>query len=73
MPDPSQIFKSFKNLPPDYNNARVLDFQDVSNYISNAVPIQQVARMPWHDVSSKVTHTHIYCKLLIMTVGSYDT
>ncbi|KIM71291.1 hypothetical protein PILCRDRAFT_830441 [Piloderma croceum F 1598] len=34
----------------DYNNARVLDFQNVANYVSNAVPIQEIARMPWHDV-----------------------
>jgi len=34
----------------DYNNARVLDFQDVPNYASNAVSIQETARMPWHDV-----------------------
>jgi phospholipase D1/2 len=34
----------------DYNNARVMDFQDVPNYVSNAVSIQETARMPWHDV-----------------------
>jgi phospholipase D1/2 len=34
----------------DYNNARVLDFQDVPNYASNAVSILETARMPWHDV-----------------------
>jgi len=34
----------------DYNNARVLDFKDVPNYVSNYVAIQEVARMPWHDV-----------------------
>ncbi|KIM73758.1 hypothetical protein PILCRDRAFT_99252 [Piloderma croceum F 1598] len=34
----------------DYNNARVLDFQDVPNYVSNAVSIMDTARMPWHDV-----------------------
>jgi phospholipase D1/2 len=39
------------NFLPDYNNARVLDFQDVSNYVSNAVSIMDTARMPWHDVS----------------------
>jgi phospholipase D1/2 len=43
-------------LLPDYNNARVLDFQDVSNYVSNAVSIMDTARMPWHDVSFKVVH-----------------
>ncbi|KAH7905549.1 hypothetical protein BJ138DRAFT_1130429 [Hygrophoropsis aurantiaca] len=34
----------------DYNNARVLDFQDVGNYVSNAISILETARMPWHDV-----------------------
>ncbi|KIL00158.1 hypothetical protein PAXRUDRAFT_821948 [Paxillus rubicundulus Ve08.2h10] len=34
----------------DYNNARLLDFQDVGNYISNAVSILETPRMPWHDV-----------------------
>lgn len=38
----------------DYNNARVLDFQDVPNYVSNAVSILETARMPWHDVSSEI-------------------
>lgn len=35
----------------DYNNARILDFQHVDNYASNAVSILETARMPWHDVS----------------------
>ncbi|KAG1796447.1 uncharacterized protein HD556DRAFT_1234604 [Suillus plorans] len=34
----------------DYNNARVLDFQNVDNYVSNAVSIMETPRMPWHDV-----------------------
>ncbi|KAG2131140.1 hypothetical protein BD769DRAFT_1452087 [Suillus cothurnatus] len=34
----------------DYNNARVLDFQHVDNYVSNAVSIMETPRMPWHDV-----------------------
>ncbi|KAG8215687.1 hypothetical protein J3R82DRAFT_7561 [Butyriboletus roseoflavus] len=34
----------------DYNNARVLDFQDVPNYVSNEVSILETPRMPWHDV-----------------------
>jgi len=34
----------------DYNNARVLDFQKVDNYVSNAVSIMETPRMPWHDV-----------------------
>ncbi|KAG2355827.1 hypothetical protein BDR07DRAFT_1473986 [Suillus spraguei] len=34
----------------DYNNARVLDFQNVDNYVSNSVSIMETPRMPWHDV-----------------------
>ncbi|EUC55943.1 phospholipase D, partial [Rhizoctonia solani AG-3 Rhs1AP] len=34
----------------DYNNARVLDFQQVDNYVSNQVSLLDTARMPWHDV-----------------------
>lgn len=36
----------------DYNNARVLDFKDVQNYVSNGLSIIETARMPWHDVSA---------------------
>ncbi|KAL4066624.1 hypothetical protein J3A83DRAFT_4098363 [Scleroderma citrinum] len=41
----------------DYNNARVLDFQDVSNYISNTVSILETPRMPWHDVHMTICGT----------------
>ncbi|KAJ3482521.1 hypothetical protein NLI96_g6930 [Meripilus lineatus] len=34
----------------DYNNARVLDFKDVPNYVNNGVSITDTPRMPWHDV-----------------------
>ncbi|KDR66935.1 hypothetical protein GALMADRAFT_258822 [Galerina marginata CBS 339.88] len=34
----------------DYNNARILDFKDVYDYVSNTLSIQDNARMPWHDV-----------------------
>lgn len=34
----------------DYNNARVMDFKEVSNYASNTLSILDTARMPWHDV-----------------------
>ena len=34
----------------DYNNARILDFQDVPDYISNGLSALESARMPWHDV-----------------------
>ena len=35
----------------DYNNARVLDFQQVDHYVNNMVSILETPRMPWHDVS----------------------
>ncbi|EIN06494.1 phospholipase D/nuclease [Punctularia strigosozonata HHB-11173 SS5] len=34
----------------DYNNARIVDFQDVSNYLNNTISVLESARMPWHDV-----------------------
>lgn len=34
----------------DYNNARVLDFKDVSNYTNNTISPLDTPRMPWHDV-----------------------
>ncbi|KAF8057468.1 hypothetical protein FPV67DRAFT_564190 [Lyophyllum atratum] len=34
----------------DYNNARVMDFQNVYNYASNTLSILDTGRMPWHDV-----------------------
>ncbi|KAJ8091600.1 hypothetical protein PM082_020830 [Marasmius tenuissimus] len=39
----------------DYNNARIMDFQNVGNYASNALSIQDHARMPWHDVHMTFT------------------
>lgn len=39
----------------DYNNARVLDFQQVDHFVSNQVSIQDTARMPWHDVHMTLT------------------
>ncbi|KIM60982.1 hypothetical protein SCLCIDRAFT_9519 [Scleroderma citrinum Foug A] len=41
----------------DYNNARVLDFQDVSNYIDNVVSILETPRMPWHEVHMTICGT----------------
>lgn len=35
----------------DFNNARILDFKDVYDYVSNTLSIEETARMPWHDVS----------------------
>jgi phospholipase D1/2 len=45
----------------DYNNARVLDFKDVPNYVSNFVSIRETGRMPWHDVSYKTSFTLSFC------------
>lgn len=33
----------------DYNNARILDFQDVKNYVSGTISVLESPRMPWHD------------------------
>lgn len=34
----------------DYNNARLLDFQQVDQFVSNQISILEAPRMPWHDV-----------------------
>ncbi|KZT08000.1 phospholipase D/nuclease [Laetiporus sulphureus 93-53] len=34
----------------DYNNARILDFKDVKDYVNNGLSVLETARMPWHDV-----------------------
>ncbi|KAI0338808.1 phospholipase D/nuclease [Trametopsis cervina] len=34
----------------DYNNARVLDFQEVSQFANNGISVLDTPRMPWHDV-----------------------
>ncbi|EKM50988.1 uncharacterized protein PHACADRAFT_151417 [Phanerochaete carnosa HHB-10118-sp] len=34
----------------DYNNARVLDFKNVSQYANNGLSIIDMPRMPWHDM-----------------------
>ncbi|KAK7028554.1 phospholipase [Favolaschia claudopus] len=34
----------------DYNNARIMDFQNVYNYASNGLSSLESGRMPWHDV-----------------------
>jgi phospholipase D1/2 len=45
----------------DYNNARVMDFKDVKDYVGSTVSILETPRMPWHDVSliSVVLCVHI--------------
>ncbi|KAF8802982.1 phospholipase D/nuclease [Phlegmacium glaucopus] len=47
----------FNTLFPgqDYNNTRIMDFSEVSNYVSNTLSIRDYARMPWHDVH----HPHL--------------
>ncbi|KAI0738349.1 phospholipase D/nuclease [Daedaleopsis nitida] len=39
----------------DYNNARIMDFQDVPNFVSNGLSSVESARMPWHDVHMTLT------------------
>jgi phospholipase D1/2 len=39
----------------DYNNARIMDFQNVYNYASNGLSILDSPRMPWHDVHMTLT------------------
>ncbi|KAI9510126.1 hypothetical protein F5148DRAFT_1182591 [Russula earlei] len=34
----------------DYNNARVMDFRDVSDYVSETISMLETPRMPWQDV-----------------------
>lgn len=59
----------------DYNNARIMDFQDVYDYASNQLSILESARMPWHDVGLL---NHVPTQLPILCVaheyheGSYD-
>ena len=43
----------------DYNNARVTDFQDVSNFVSETISVLEIPRMPWHDV--RLLETHSLC------------
>ncbi|KAL1743202.1 hypothetical protein HDZ31DRAFT_83591 [Schizophyllum fasciatum] len=40
----------------DYNNARIMDFQNVPDYVSNiGISILESPRMPWHDVHMTLT------------------
>jgi phospholipase D1/2 len=39
----------------DYNNARVMDFRNVSDYVSETISVIETPRMPWHDVRPLVT------------------
>ncbi|KAE8366512.1 hypothetical protein BDV27DRAFT_91053 [Aspergillus caelatus] len=42
----------------DYNNARVLDFQDVSNWEKNQLDRKTASRMGWSDISVSL-HGHV--------------
>ncbi|KAF5368099.1 hypothetical protein D9758_004381 [Tetrapyrgos nigripes] len=39
----------------DFNNARIMDFQNVGDYASNQLSLLESARMPWHDVHMTLT------------------
>jgi len=39
----------------DFNNARIMDFQEPKNYASNALSPLDNPRMPWHDVHMTLT------------------
>ncbi|CDO76228.1 hypothetical protein BN946_scf184644.g2 [Trametes cinnabarina] len=43
----------------DYNNARIMDFKDVPNYVSNGLSAIESPRMPWHDVHMTITGTAV--------------
>ncbi|TCD64375.1 hypothetical protein EIP91_004206 [Steccherinum ochraceum] len=34
----------------DYNNARVMDFKEVTDYLNTGISVSDTPRMPWHDV-----------------------
>jgi phospholipase D1/2 len=34
----------------DYNNARIMDFSNVWNFIGSTLSVLEAPRMPWHDV-----------------------
>ncbi|KAF2205710.1 phospholipase D/nuclease [Delitschia confertaspora ATCC 74209] len=44
----------------DYNNNRILDFQNVDDWKSNALDKTEYGRMPWHDVSMGVIGPCVY-------------
>lgn len=43
----------------DYNNARIVDYQNVGDYVSNGLSVVESPRMPWHDVSHSFTIVNI--------------
>ncbi len=38
----------------DYSNARICDFTNVQNYLTESVPRETSLRMPWHDVHTRL-------------------
>jgi phospholipase D1/2 len=55
----------------DYNNARVTDFRDVSNYVSETISVLETPRMPWHDVCLLVGSSFVSRKLTC-EAGAHD-
>ena len=50
-PNPQNIYE-FPFI--DYANSRIIGFSKVENYNIESVPREQSARMPWHDVHSRI-------------------
>ena len=57
----------------DYNNARIMDFQQVDHFVSNQISILESARMPWHDVSIYLEMTSQLWFYLLCAKGTHDT
>jgi hypothetical protein len=55
----------------DYNNARIMDFKDVYDYVSNTLSILDNARMPWHDVCLHY-FPRVFAAYTSWLTGSYD-
>lgn len=58
----------------DYNNARVMDFKDVKDYVGGTVSTLETPRMPWHDVSAVLMHLRFHvsmegCQVHMTLVG----
>ncbi|KAI9830585.1 MAG: hypothetical protein M1826_004611 [Phylliscum demangeonii] len=44
----------------DYNNNRIMDFQNVHEWTANALSKDEYGRMPWHDVAMGVIGACVY-------------
>jgi len=44
----------------DFNNNRIMDFQNVEDWKSNEVSKAEYGRMPWHDIAMGVTGPCVY-------------